>query len=144
MGPYGPCECIIIFTIDQTPIIFDAMAPLLCPETFDSSDSDSSDSDLSLDSKTLSSGKLLKLIDNGKINNYGEWKIQCQTEICSLGLWKYIEGPDSMPPVIPPLQEDTYMEGSDDEENVKTFHVHGNAKSPFEKKFVACDIHQKR
>ena len=104
------------------------MAPLSRPQTFDSSDSDSSDSDLSLDSKTLSSGKLPKLIDDGKINNYGEWKIQCQTEIRSLGLWKYIEGPDSKPPVIPPLQEDTYMEGSDDEGNIKTFHVHGNAK----------------
>ena len=104
------------------------MAPLSCPQTFDSSDSDSSDSNSSLDSKTLSSSKLLKLVDDRKINNYGEWKIQCQTEICSLGLWKYIEGPDSKLPVIPPLQEDTYMEGSDDEGNIKTFHIHGNAK----------------
>ena len=101
------------------------MAPLLHPTTTPDS---SSDSDSSVDTKSISSAKLPKLFDNGTTNNYGEWRIQCQTELRSLGLLKYVVGPQSTPPIIPPLREDEYLEGSDDEGAVKTFHVTGNAK----------------
>ena len=109
------------------------MAPLLHPNMSSSSSDDSSDSDSSVDTKTAYSGKLPKLIDNGQTNNYGEWRIQSQTELRSLGLWKYIEGPDSIPPTIPPICADEYLEGSDDEGNVKVFHIRGNTKEHKEK-----------
>jgi hypothetical protein len=104
------------------------MMPLLNSTTFDSSNADSSDSDSSIDTKTQASGKLPKLIDNGTTNNYGEWKIQSQSELRSLGLWKYIEGPDSIPPEIPTLENELYLDGSNDEGNTKRFHIAGNSQ----------------
>ena len=109
------------------------MAPLLHPNMSSSSSDDSSDSDSSVDTKTTYSGKLPKLIDNGQTNNYGKWRIQLQTELHSLSLWKYIEGPDSIPPTIPPIHANEYLEGSNYEGNIKVFHVRGNAKECKEK-----------
>ena len=104
------------------------MPPLLHPTMSSVSSDNSSDSDSSVDDKTASSGRLPKLVDNNHVNNYGEWKIQAKADLQSLGLWKYIEGPESIPPIIPPLVEDEYLEGSDGEGNIKLFHVRGNTK----------------
>jgi hypothetical protein len=104
------------------------MAPLLNSTVFDSSNADSSDSDSSINTKTQASGKLPKLVDNGTTNNYGEWRIQSQSELRSLDLWKYIEGPHSIPPDIPNLEDDLYLDGSDDEGNTKRFHITGNTQ----------------
>jgi hypothetical protein len=44
---------------------------------------------------------LPKLLDNGSDNNYGEWEIKASRTLSLLNLWKYIEGPDSSPSVLP-------------------------------------------
>ena len=44
--------------------------------------------------------ELPKLADNSTNNNYGEWQIKSYHKLHSLGLWKYIEGPNSVPPHI--------------------------------------------
>jgi hypothetical protein len=49
--------------------------------------------------------ELLKLIDDGNTNNYGEWKMKSYHKLCEWDLLKYIEGPTSDPPIISPLRE---------------------------------------
>ena len=104
------------------------MPPLLHPTMSNLSSDDSSNSNLSVNDKTPSNGKLPKLVNNNHINNYGEWKIQVKADLWSLGLWKYIEGLELIPPVIPPLVENEYLEGSDGKGNIKLFHIRGNTK----------------
>ena len=47
--------------------------------------------------------RLAKLNDDGEQNDYAHWIIKAKLKLRSLELWKYIEGPDSTPPVIPAL-----------------------------------------
>jgi gag-polypeptide of LTR copia-type len=54
---------------------------------------------------TARSDQLPKLIDNGSDNNYGVWAPTCRHILLTWGLWKYIEGDASTPPVIPPFRE---------------------------------------
>lgn len=89
------------------------------PATTDSS-SDSS-------SSSHSGGKLPVLKDNGqKGNNYGEWRIQVESILVAWDLWKYIVGPESMPPEIPALRPDTVQRGFTDQNQEMDFRVPGN------------------
>jgi hypothetical protein len=51
--------------------------------------------------------ELPKLTDDSVNNNYGEWKMKSYHKLHEWDLLKFIEGPDSIPPEIPPLQEPT-------------------------------------
>jgi hypothetical protein len=71
--------------------------------------------------------ELPKLVDDGVNNNYGEWETKSYHKLDEWDLLKYIEGPSSEPPVIPPLRETVSHQGIDDAGNVGTFHILGNA-----------------
>jgi hypothetical protein len=58
-------------------------------------------------------GELPKLTDDSFINNYSDWSSKCYHSLRTWGLWKYIEGPTSTPPAIPPLVEATVVVGTD-------------------------------
>ncbi len=49
--------------------------------------------------------ELPKLIDDGNTNNYGKWKTKSYHKLHEWDLLKYIKGPTSDPPTIPPLHE---------------------------------------
>ena len=61
--------------------------------------------------------ELPKLLDDGSNNNYGEWKAKSFHKFREWDLLKYIEGPTSEPPVIPPLRQPTQYHGWHDELN---------------------------
>jgi hypothetical protein len=67
--------------------------------------------------------QLPKLIDNGLNNNYGEWKTKSFHILRSLGLWKYIDGPLSILPVIPSLVLPQTHHGTTDNGEVTTVHI---------------------
>jgi len=71
--------------------------------------------------------ELPKLADDGTFNNYGEWKTKSYHKLREWDLLKYIEGPTSNPPPIPPLRETTTYHGVDDDGHLSTTHVLGNA-----------------
>jgi hypothetical protein len=50
-------------------------------------------------------GTLPALTDDGNSNNYNEWVTKSRHSLKTWGLWKYIDGPHSIPPIIPPLSE---------------------------------------
>ena len=85
-----------------------------------------SDSDKSSSSKDYS-GKLPKLIVKGNTHNYGEWSIQSEIQLLGQGLWKYVVGPDSNPPAIPPLQLPFTQHGIDKHGAENEINVPGNA-----------------
>ena len=53
--------------------------------------------------------------------------MKSQVHLHGWGLWKYICGPESMLPIIPPLHEETRHKGCLDDGTVKTFCITGNA-----------------
>jgi hypothetical protein len=53
---------------------------------------------------------LAKLLDNGETNNYPHWANQARIKLKQLDLWKYIEGPESNPPLIPEIRDETEFE----------------------------------
>ena len=59
----------------------------------------------------VSRGELVKLVEDDTNNNYAEWSMKSHHQLRSWGLWKYIEGPGSEPPIIPPLQKTTECTG---------------------------------
>lgn len=69
---------------------------------------------------------LPKLIDDGNDNNYGEWKIKSYYMLRAWDLWKYIEGPESAPPIIPALRETATHCGIGVSGCKQTFYVDGN------------------
>ena len=71
--------------------------------------------------------ELPKLIDDGTDNNYGEWKTKSYHKFREWDLLKYIEGPTSEPPIIPPLRETVTYHGVDDAGQLSTTHILGNA-----------------
>jgi hypothetical protein len=85
-----------------------------------------SDSDISSASKDYH-GKLPKLVVKGNTNNYGEWSIQSEIQLVGQGLWKYIIGPESTPPVIPPLRGPFTQKGLDKQGAENEVQVPGNA-----------------
>ena len=70
--------------------------------------------------------ELSKVHDNGINNNYSEWRMKSYFKLREWGLLKYIEGPTSVPPYVPPLREKITHHGVDDDGNVSTLHVLGN------------------
>ena len=71
--------------------------------------------------------ELPKFLDNGADNNYAEWRVKSYHKLLKWKLLKYIEGPSSIPPNIPPLRHTTTHHGVDDDGHVSTFHILGNA-----------------
>ena len=70
--------------------------------------------------------ELPKIIDDGTNNNYGEWETKSYHKLREWNLLKYIEGPDSEPPIIPPLRHTVTHHGVDNDSNVSSIHVPGN------------------
>ena len=62
--------------------------------------------------------ELLKIVDDGTNNNYGEWKIKSYHKLREWDLLKYVEGPTSQPPIIP-LRHTTHH-GVGDDGNLST------------------------
>lgn len=79
------------------------------------------------------SGELPKIIDNNVNNNYGEWAFKSQLKLQGWDLWKYIEGPESTPPDIPPLREPMIVQATDSRGVTQDLETHGNAKEREEK-----------
>src|SRR6266403_1962981 len=78
------------------------------------------------DNESVYCTELPKIIDDGTDNNYGEWKIRSYHKLREWGLLKYIEGPTSDPPFIPPLRQTLTCQSVDDNGNLSTTHVLGN------------------
>jgi hypothetical protein len=70
--------------------------------------------------------ELLKIVDDGTNNNYGEWDTKSYHRLREWDLLKYIEGPTSQPPIIPPLRETATYHGVNDNGHPTTVHVPGN------------------
>ena len=70
--------------------------------------------------------QLSKLTNDGINNNYGEWETRAFHSFWTWDLWKYIEGKQSTPPVIPPLTERHTYHSVDDQNQLATVHVSGN------------------
>ena len=71
--------------------------------------------------------ELPKLINKGVNNNYGKWKVQSYHKLREWDLLKYIKGPDSDPPNIPPLRQQQMYHGVNNDGNISTTHILGNA-----------------
>jgi hypothetical protein len=80
------------------------------------------------DDKTDSAyrSSLPKLTDDGNNNNYGDWATKAFHNLRTWNLWKYIEGPTSVAPIIPTLTQPQTHHGVDDHGNIVTVHVPGN------------------
>lgn len=70
--------------------------------------------------------ELPNLVDDWINNNYGEWEIRSYHKLGEWDLLKYVEGPTSQPPVIPPLRHTVTHHGIDDDGHLSTVHVLGN------------------
>jgi gag-polypeptide of LTR copia-type len=70
--------------------------------------------------------ELPEIVDDGTNNNYGEWETRSYYQLRAWDLLKYIEGPTSQPPIIPPLRETATYHGIDDNGHPNTVHVPGN------------------
>jgi hypothetical protein len=75
---------------------------------------------------TVHRSELPKIIDDGTNNNYGEWETKSYHKFRDWRLLKYIEGPESHPPVIPILRDTVTHHGVDDDGVLTTVHVPGN------------------
>lgn len=69
---------------------------------------------------------LPKLVDDGINNNYSEWETISYHKLCEWDLLKYIEGPTSQAPIIPPLRHTVTHHGFDEDGRPSTIHVLGN------------------
>jgi hypothetical protein len=76
--------------------------------------------------KPTGRAELPKLFDDGADNNYGSWKNRSYYKLREWGLWKYIEGPGSVPPTVPALCPSATYHGVDDDGHLTTAHVRGN------------------
>ena len=65
--------------------------------------------------------------NQGSRSNWAQLKLQ------GWDLWKYIEGPESTPPNIPPLREPMIVEATDSNGVTQELQTHGNAKEREEK-----------
>lgn len=70
--------------------------------------------------------ELPELFDDGFNNNYCEWEIRSYHKLREWDLLKFIEGPTSQAPIIPPLHHPAIYDGIDDDGNPSTVHVPGN------------------
>ena len=69
---------------------------------------------------------LPELADDGTFNDYGTWTIKSHCQLRSCDLWKFIDGPESTPPVVPPLRETESFRGIDASGCMRTVYVAGN------------------
>jgi gag-polypeptide of LTR copia-type len=74
------------------------------------------------------SGELPKIIDNNVNNNYGEWVFKSHLKLQGWDLWKYIEGPESIPPSIPPLCTPHTVQANDTKGKTHEFEIPGNVE----------------
>ena len=72
---------------------------------------------------------LPKLTNNGTNNNYGKWATKVYHKLDEWDLLKYIEGPTSEPPIIPPLCKTTTYHGFDPNDIVTSVCILGNCYS---------------
>ncbi|TDL13284.1 hypothetical protein BD410DRAFT_735555, partial [Rickenella mellea] len=77
--------------------------------------------------KSERSDDLVKLVDHGTENNFGEFRTKNKFILEDLDLWKYIEGPLSFPPVVPALVQPTTHRGTNSQGVEDTFTMPGNA-----------------
>ena len=79
-------------------------------------------------SNSDSDAELPEIVDDGTNNNYSEWKTRSYHKLVDWNLLKYIEGPSSQPPIIPPLvvSETVILHDLDDNGHCTTVHVPGN------------------
>ena len=70
--------------------------------------------------------ELLKLFDDRNNNNYGKWKTKSYHKLREWDLLKYIEGPTSDPPVIPPIREARDYHGLNEYNVIATIRDLGN------------------
>lgn len=57
--------------------------------------------------------ELLKIKHDGDNNNYAEFEYKSKLKLQDLGLWKYIQGPESVPPQVPALRRTTVIQAPD-------------------------------
>lgn len=69
---------------------------------------------------------LPKILDDGTNNNYGEWKTKLYHKLREWDLLKYIKGPKSTPPAIPPLRLPTEYHGLNELNQIATVRDLGN------------------
>ena len=69
---------------------------------------------------------LTKLTDDGRTNNYAEFKYKAMLKMKAYNHWRYIEGPESVPPAIPDLRKARKVKGKDDNGNDVTITIPGN------------------
>jgi gag-polypeptide of LTR copia-type len=70
--------------------------------------------------------ELPKLKDNGVNNNYGKWETKSSLKLDDWDLLKYIQGPDSEPPFIPPLHQPVTHHSPDKDGILRTINIPGN------------------
>lgn len=80
--------------------------------------------------------ELPELTDDGTYNNYAEWELKSHYQLLVCGLWKYIDGPKSTPPDVPPLLEKGTFQGRDDSGCMQTVYVARNKDEHQEKKQI--------
>ncbi|KAI0781569.1 hypothetical protein BC629DRAFT_1289769, partial [Irpex lacteus] len=76
---------------------------------------------------------LEKLVDDGTRNTYGEWIGVAKSKLRLLHLWKYIEGPDAVPPVIPTLVQDARIQATDEKTGELRWFIQKGNKDEVEK-----------
>lgn len=69
---------------------------------------------------------LTKLTDDGDKNSFDEYATKAQSKFDSYGLWRFIKGPDSVPPSIPRLKKQQQVTGKDPAGNDTTIIIPGN------------------
>ena len=74
----------------------------------------------------MSHSKLTKLVKNDINNNYMEWSMKSHHQLHSWGLWKYIEGPDLEPSIVPPLRKTMECTGHTKQGTQETLVFPGN------------------
>jgi hypothetical protein len=70
--------------------------------------------------------ELPNLVDDGTNNNYGEWEIRSYHKLSEWDLLKYIEGPASQAPIVPPLRHTETHHGFREDGHPSTVRVLGN------------------
>jgi hypothetical protein len=70
--------------------------------------------------------RLAKLVDNDGSNNYAHWSAMTKLRLQYLGLWKYVEGPESVKPVVPAIEVERQVECQDEDGSMKMAILDGN------------------
>jgi hypothetical protein len=76
--------------------------------------------------KTMHRTQLPKIFNDGTNNNFREWQTKSFHRFREWDLLKYLEGPTSEPPFIPPLRQTISHTRIDDDGRETTIHIQGN------------------